>query len=94
VAEYCHQKLPGHWWAARTWKKLSLALDPWIVSVLESLREIILVIQAQVDALVAQLTARATDQPQPKGLGELTLATLDAEGCDWYRFSCCFGRAV
>jgi transposase len=87
VAEYCHQKLPGHWWGARTWKKLSLALDPWILSVLESLREIILVIQAQVDALVAQVALRQAQQPRPKGLGELTLATLDAEVCDWYRFS-------
>jgi hypothetical protein len=50
------------------------------------LREIILVLEAQVTALLAELTSRVANQPKPKGLGELTLATLDAEICDWKRF--------
>ena len=83
VAEYCHQKLPHRWWGARTWKKLSGLLDPWILNVLEKLREIILVLEGQVTALLAELTLRLAAQPRPKGLGELTLVTLDAEMCDW-----------
>jgi transposase len=86
VAEYCHQKLVYRWWGPRLWKKVSATLDPWILAVLEKLREIILVIEAQVTALLAELTLRAADQPRPKGLGELTLTTLDAEMCDWNRF--------
>jgi transposase len=86
VAEHCHQKLPHRWWGPRLWKKLSLTLDPWMLGVLEKLREIILGIEAQVTALLAELTLRIADQPRPRGLGELTLATLDAEMCDWNRF--------
>jgi transposase len=26
------------------------------------------------------------DQPRPKGLGEISLVTLDGEVCDWHRF--------
>ena len=86
VAEYCHQKLPSHWWGPRLWMKLSAKLDPWILGVLGKLREIILVIQAQVVALEEELALRLAEQPRPKGLGQLTLGTLDAELCDWQRF--------
>ena len=86
VAEYCHQKLPHRWWGARTWKKLGTTLDWWILSVLEKLREIILVLEAQVAALLAELVLRVAGQARPKGLGELSLVTLDAEICDWKRF--------
>ena len=53
---------------------------------LEKLREIILVIEAQVAALLAELALRVAGQARPKGLGELSLVTLDAEICDWKRF--------
>src|SRR4029434_6097789 len=46
-----------------------------------------LALEAQVDALETQIAARIKDQPRPKGLGELTLVTLDGEMCDWHRFS-------
>ena len=86
VAEYCHQTLIHRWWGPRNWKKLSATLDPWILAVLDKLREIILVIEVQLTALIAELAVRAAGLPRPKGLGELTLATLDAEMCDWKRF--------
>jgi transposase len=86
VAEYCHQKLPGRWWGPRIWKRLPLKLDPWILGVLEKLREIILVIEKQVTVLLTELTLRVAEQPRPKGLGELSLVTVDAEMCDWNRF--------
>lgn len=86
AAEYYHHKLPRRWWGPRLWKKLSAALDPWLLEVLSKLREIILVIETQVAALMTELTGRLADQPVPRGLGELTLATLDAEICDWHRF--------
>ena len=57
-----------------------------MLSVLEKLREIILVIEAQETALLVELASRVAGQPRPKGLGGLTLVTLDAEVCDWKRF--------
>jgi len=86
VAEYCHQKLPHRWWGARHWKKLSAMLDAWLLGVLEKLREVILVLEAQIDVLEAQLVLRVAGLQRPKGLGEITLVTLDAEVCDWKRF--------
>jgi transposase len=86
VAEYQHVKLPGRWWGARNWKKLQ-ALDPWLRERLEQLREVILVLETQMQALEAELVARVKDQERPKGLGEISLVTLDGEVCDWARFS-------
>jgi transposase len=86
VAEHCHLKLPHRWWGARNWKKLS-TLDPWVLGVLSKLRELIVALTAQLEALEAELTARVKDVPRPKGLGELTLVTLEGEVCDWGRFN-------
>ena len=85
VAEYCHAKLPHRWWGARNWQKLA-SLDAWVLGVLKQLRELIVALEAQREALEAQLKVRVKDQPRPKGLGELTLVTLDGEVCDWGRF--------
>ena len=85
VAEYCHAPLPSRWWGARHWKKLS-SLDPWVLGVLTQLRELILALEAQRAELEAELVARVKDQERPKGLGEISLVTLDGEVCDWGRF--------
>jgi transposase len=85
VAEYCHAKLPHRWWGPRNWKKLCL-LDPWLLTVLEKLRDLIIAMETQLAALEAQLLTRVQAQPIPKGLGEITLVTLDGEVCDWHRF--------
>lgn len=87
VAEYCHCKLPHRWWGARHWKKLSLLIDPWLLAVLEKLRELIVALETQLAALETQLLARVYAQPIPKGLGAITLVTLDGEVCDWNRFN-------
>ena len=86
VAEYCHVQLPSRWWGARNWLKLS-QLDAWVLGVLTKLREIIVAMEAQLDALETELVARVKEQPRPKGLGEITLVTLDGEVCDWGRFN-------
>lgn len=56
------------------------------MGVLTALRELILAVEAQLAELDTALKARVQDQPRPKGLGDLTLATQDAEVCDWRRF--------
>ena len=85
VAEYCHLKLPHHWWGPRNWSKLA-SLDSWVLEVLARLRELILALEKQLKELHDALLTRVKDKPRPKGLGELTLVTLDAEVCDWNRF--------
>ena len=85
VAEYLHLKLPAHWWGPRHWKKLA-ALDPWVLGLLTHLRTLLLALEEQVRALETEVKARVGGQAIPKGLGELTLVTVDAEVCDWGRF--------
>ena len=53
---------------------------------LSALREAILTLAAQLTTLEAELVARVQDQERPKGLGDITLVTLDGEVCDWGRF--------
>ena len=86
VSEYCHAQLPHRWWGPRNWQKLA-PLDPWVLGVLAKLRALIVAIEAQLAALEAELLARVQDQVKPKGLGDLTLVTLDGEVCDWGRFN-------
>lgn len=86
VAEHEHVQLPGRWWGARNWPKLA-ALDPWLVNRLTELRELILALEQQLETLEAELCARVKAQPIPKGLGEITVVTLDGEVCDWGRFN-------
>jgi transposase len=86
VAEYQHLQLPGRWWGARNWKKLE-ALDPWVLTRLTELRELILGLEQQLAALEAELIARVQAEALPKGLGEITVVTLAGEVCDWGRFN-------
>ena len=86
VAEYCHAQLPHRWWGPRNWPKLA-ALDPWVLGVLAQLRELIVAMETQLQTLEAELVARVQAQVKPKGLGDLTLVTLESEVCDWRRFS-------
>ena len=84
-AEYQHVQLPSRWWGGRHWPKLA-ALDPWLRGELEKLRQLILELEAHLEKLEAELVARVKDQALPKGLGEITVVTLDGEVCDWGRF--------
>jgi transposase len=64
-----------------------IGLDPWVREQLAELRELIIPFKKKFDALTLQLKGRVRQQPIPLGLGALTLAVLDAEICDWKRFS-------
>ena len=86
VSEYCHAQLPHRWWGPRNWPKLA-TLDPWVLGVLAQLRALIVAMEAQLAELETELKARVQTQVKPKGLGDLTLVTLDGEVCDWRRFS-------
>jgi len=86
ISEYCHDPLPHRWWGPRNWTKLA-TLDPWVLGVLAKLRDLILTLETQLAELQTELLARVQAQVTPKGLGGLTLVTLDGEVCDWHRFS-------
>jgi transposase len=86
ISEYCHDPLPHRWWGPRNWPKLA-ALDPWVLGVLAKLRNLIVALETQLAELQTELLARVKTQVTPKGLGGLTLVTLDGEVCDWRRFS-------
>ena len=86
VSEYCHAQLPHRWWGPRNWQKLA-PLDPWVLGVLAKLRELIVEIEAQLAELQTELLARVQDEVAPKGLGAMTLVTLDGAVCDWLRFN-------
>jgi transposase len=54
--------------------------------VLEKLRDLILAMESKLKALEEELVQRLKGQERPRGLGELTLVTLEGEICDWARF--------
>ena len=85
VAEYCYLQLLTHWWGPRNWQKLA-TLDPWVLGVLEQLRQLIIALETQLNELLEALKSRVKGQVIPKGLGELSLVTVDDEVCDWFRF--------
>jgi transposase len=85
VAEYCHLQLPTRWWGPRNWKKLAM-LDPWVLGVLEKLRQLIITLESQLNELLAALKSQLKEEVIPKGLGKLSLVTVDNEVCDWFRF--------
>lgn len=86
ILEHCHETLPSGWWGPRKWKWHCEVLEPWLKSILESLRELLLKLKEQLRALTGELEGRVQGQAIPKALGSLTLAVLDSEVCDWNRF--------
>ena len=48
-------------------------LDPWVLGLLEKLRELILALTAQLEALEVELMARVKDMPRPKSNGPAQL---------------------
>jgi transposase len=77
---------PSGWWEPANWPKLAAALPGWLRAHVQSWQEQALRFEAEVQALQPAIEALATDQVQPKGMGALTTAVLDAEILDWHRF--------
>ena len=86
LLEHCHETLPSGWWGPRKWKWHCENLEPWLRSILESLRGLLSNLKEQVDALTQELEQRVKGEALPKGLGALTMAVMDGEVCQWQRF--------
>ena len=77
---------PAGWWEPAAWPELAAGLPAWLRAHVQSWQEQALRFEAEVQALQPAIEALATDQAQPKGMGPLTTAVLDAEILDWHRF--------
>jgi transposase len=85
VALLFGQRLKGRWFGARNWPQWQSRLPEHLLALLEPLRQVIGLLHLQIEALTQELEASVA-LPIPKGLGPLTVATLDREVCDWSRF--------
>jgi transposase len=75
----------GAWWTERRWTQLQPTLPAWLVVELETMRAVLLPIDAQEKARCQALEASAP-QHLPKAIGALTWVLLAREICDWRRF--------
>ena len=84
--EHEHQSLDSGWAGPRKWKQIAPKLSEFVRTQLQPVVEQIAHCKEQLDRLTAQIEARVAQEKLPKGLGDLTLALLDGEVCDWRRF--------
>ena len=75
----------GHWWQGALWTRLSHSAPAGVLELLQVLRDLLLAVQAKVEAATAGLEARAT--AQPRGFGALTSQVLEREVLSWERFT-------
>lgn len=77
--------IAGEWWSPRRWAELKPTLPVWLGEELETMRVVLLTIDAQEKARRKSLEA-AAPQGLPKAIGALTWVLLAREICDWRRF--------
>ena len=76
----------GGWWKGRSWGRISEAIPPWMVALLESWKEVIELLEKQALAIEGQLKATAPVPELLFGEGELTHELLGRELIDPHRF--------
>jgi transposase len=82
---YQGRRIKGQWWKERAWGQLRETLSPWMVPLLENLRQLILTTDNLLRALDREIEAQAPEQP--KGFGRWTHELIGREVLDWHRFS-------
>ena len=80
------RRVSGRWWSPRVWPRLTRSLPPWLVELLEPLRECILTAHQNTERLTQTVEA-ASKSALPFGLGALTGEIIAREIGDWSRFS-------
>jgi transposase len=81
---YNGQRVRGQWWSARNWPAVSRLLAPALQDLLQTLRDLILVVEEKLGQATARVEAQAV--PAPYGFGALTTQILQNEVGDWHRF--------
>jgi transposase len=74
------------WWLEARWKKLNTQLPTWLTERLEVFRRVLAALTTELGALTRQVEEAASTL-RPKGLGGLTLETIEREVGDWKRFA-------
>ena len=78
-------RVKGRWWRDPVWKQLLGEVSPDLLALLEVIRNLLLAVQAQLEAATTRLQSAAT--PQVYGVGALTSQVLEREILDWHRFT-------
>jgi len=79
-------RVTGRWWQTTPWLQLSATLPPWLVELLQPLRECILTVHQKTEHLTQAVQA-ANKSALPFGLGALSSEIIAREIGDWSRFS-------
>ena len=74
----------GRWWQPSPWKLLQNQLSCELLELLTVIRQLLLVVQEQLQARTQKLEESA--RPQVRGVGALTSQILEREILDWNRF--------
>jgi transposase len=74
----------GRWWQPSAWSLLQSQVAPALLELLTITRQLLLAVQAQLEAQTQKLEATAA--PQVRGVGALTSQILEREILDWTRF--------
>jgi transposase len=81
---YHGQRVRGRWWKEPHWSNVIAQASPPLVELLEVIRNLLVVVQQQLDAATTRLEQKATNQP--RGVGALTSQILEREIICWDRF--------
>jgi transposase len=85
--EHEHETLQAGWAGPRKWKRLAPQCSAFVRGQLEPVVEQIRSAKAQLDRLSQQIESLVQQEQIPAGLGALTVSLIDAEVCDWRRFT-------
>ena len=75
----------GRWWVKTRWNQLAEQIPASLLELLTVTRDLLLAVQAQLDAATNRLKKAASEQPV--GVGALTSQVLEREILDWRRFN-------
>ena len=75
----------GDWWKPKRWEGLKRRLAEWLIEALEHFRVVIEALRLEEEGVSAKILAKESG-PRPKGLGPMTLETVDREVGNWDRF--------
>lgn len=81
--------ISNQWWWDKAWELFQKQLPAWVVEHLKIYHRLIVAIDQEIEVIVKRIeTARRQQkQPQPKWAGDLSMETIEAEVCDWNRFT-------
>jgi transposase len=85
-ALYYGAHLQGEWWREAAWQTAAAQLPPIVVNLLEPLRRLIAVMEAELKTRTGEVEA-AAPAALPVGMGKLTSQILEREVADWTRFT-------